>query len=66
MYVEEEQNEYGVPQGVVFSFPVTVDEEGNVEVVSGIEFHDELSQNKLKETIAELEEERAAVAQILK
>ena len=54
---------YGVPEGLIFSFPVTV-KDGTYTVVEGLEFND-FAQTKLDATIAELEEERAAVADLL-
>ena len=54
---------YGVPEGLVFGFPVTSD--GNkVSIVQGIE-HGAFGQEKLRITREELEGEREAVKDML-
>lgn len=54
---------YGVPEGLVFGFPVRSN--GNaVSIVQGIE-HDEFAREKLRLTIQELEEEREVVSSLL-
>jgi malate dehydrogenase len=55
---------YGVPEGLISGFPVTTDGAGNYEIVQGLELSD-LARAKLDATVAELEEERAAVADLL-
>lgn len=55
--------QYGVPEGLIFSFPVTV-ANGEWSVVEGLA-HDDFAKEKIKATAAELEEERAAVADLL-
>ena len=55
--------EYGVPEGIIFSFPVTVTD-GRATVVKGIE-HNEYAQSKIAATAGELVDERAAVADLL-
>ncbi|TSE18676.1 malate dehydrogenase [Tepidimonas alkaliphilus] len=57
------QGWYGIPQGIVFGFPVTC-ANGEYTVVEGLPI-DEFSQQCLNKTLAELEEERAAVAHLL-
>lgn len=57
------QGWYGVPKGLMFSFPVTI-KDGVYTVVEGLE-HGEFAQGKLDITTAELEEERAAIADLL-
>jgi malate dehydrogenase len=57
------QGEYGVPKGLIFSYPCTV-EGGRWHIVPGLE-HDDFAQEKIAATTAELEEERAAVADLL-
>ncbi|MFN3830374.1 malate dehydrogenase (NAD) [Tepidimonas ignava] len=57
------QGWYGIPQDVMFGFPVTC-EGGEYTVVEGLPI-DEFSQQCLNKTLAELEEERAAVAHLL-
>lgn len=55
---------YGVPQGLISGFPVTTDGAGSYEIVQGLELSD-FAQGKLDATVAELEEERKAVADML-
>ncbi|MDW8336567.1 MAG: malate dehydrogenase [Tepidimonas sp.] len=57
------QGWYGIPQDVMFGFPVTC-ANGEYTVVEGLPI-DEFSQQCLNKTLAELEEERAAVAHLL-
>ncbi|TSE24435.1 malate dehydrogenase [Tepidimonas aquatica] len=57
------QGWYGIPKDVMFGFPVTC-EGGEYAVVEGLPI-DEFSQQCLNKTLAELEEERAAVAHLL-
>ena len=55
---------YGVPEGLISGFPVTTDGAGTFEIVQGLELSG-FAQGKLEATVAELEEERAAVAEML-
>ena len=55
---------YGVPEGLVFGYPLRATSPGEVEIVQGIE-HDEFARGKIAETTAELLEERAAVEELL-
>jgi len=55
---------YGVPEGLVFSFPVTVSEDGTVNVIEDIVL-DEFGKAKLQENIDALTGEREAVADLL-
>lgn len=57
------EGQYGVPEGLIFSYPVTV-KDGAYEVVEGIE-HNEFAQSKIQLTIEELEGERAAVSDLI-
>ncbi len=57
------KGEYGVPEGLIFSFPCTV-KDGKYTVVEGIE-HGAFAQAKLQTTIDELVEEREAVSDLL-
>ena len=50
---------YGVPEGLISSFPVTV-KDGRWEVVQGLEVND-FSRGKIDASVKELEEERDAV-----
>ena len=55
---------YGIPEGIIFGFPVTT-ENGEYKIVQGLAI-DEFSQERINKTLAELEEERAGVAHLLK
>jgi malate/lactate dehydrogenase len=55
---------YGVPQGLIFSFPVTTSN-GKYSVVQGLNIDDELTQASLKKTTEELLGERQAVEHLL-
>ncbi|EGR32290.1 malate dehydrogenase, putative [Ichthyophthirius multifiliis] len=55
---------YGVPKGLIFSFPVTT-ENGNYKIVQGLKV-DAYSQAKIDVTTKELLEERQAVEHLLK
>ena len=57
------KGEYGVPEGLIFSFPVTISN-GTYTIVEGIE-HGAFSREKLQTTIDELVGERDAVADLL-
>jgi malate dehydrogenase len=58
------QGWYGVPEGLVFSFPVRVHAGGRIEVIEGLEL-DAFTQKKIQGNIDELLGERAAVAELL-
>jgi malate dehydrogenase len=51
-------------RGLISGFPVTTDGAGTYEIVQGLELS-AFAQGKLEATVAELEEERAAVADML-
>ena len=53
---------YGVPEGLVSSFPVTCSG-GDWEIVQGLEI-DEFSRGKIDASVAELEDERKAVTEL--
>jgi malate dehydrogenase len=59
------KGEYGVPTGLVFSYPCRGDGKGNFTVVEGLKL-DAFGQEKFKITLKELEEERDAVKELLK
>jgi malate dehydrogenase len=59
------KGEYGVPAGLVFSYPCKADGKGNFSVVEGVKL-DAFGQEKFKVTLKELEEERDAVKDLLK
>ncbi len=54
---------YGVPEGVMSSFPCTVDAAGNYSIVQGLELN-EFSRAKIDASVAELVDERAAVTEL--
>ena len=55
---------YGVPEGLIFSFPVVADGKGGWSIHQGLEVNDFLKA-KLDATVKELEEEKALVADLL-
>ncbi len=55
---------YGIPEGVMFGFPVTT-ENGEYKIVQGLEI-DEFSRERINVTLEELEGERAAIADMVK
>jgi len=57
-------NGYGVPEGLVFGFPCKC-ENGSFSLIKGLEI-DAYSKGKMDATLKELEDERAAVADLLK
>jgi len=58
------RGEYGVPKGLVFSYPCRSDGKGNQSVVDGLKL-DAFGQQKFQTTLKELEEERDAVKDLL-
>lgn len=55
---------YGIEEGLVYSYPVTVSKEGKVSIVQGLEIS-EFSQEKLKATEKELQEEKDAIKALI-
>ncbi len=55
---------YGIPEGLISGFPVRTDGRGNHEIVQGLELSD-WTRSMIERTVAELEEERAAVSDFL-
>jgi len=53
---------YGVPEGIISSFPVTTSG-GAIEIVQGLEIND-FSRSRIDASAAELQEERAAVTEL--
>lgn len=53
---------YGVPEGLISSFPVTT-KDGDYEIVQGLEIND-FSRAKIDASVAELAEERTAVTEL--
>ncbi|HEY1860103.1 MAG TPA: malate dehydrogenase [Gemmataceae bacterium] len=58
------KGEYGVPAGLVFSYPCRSDGNGNLTVVEGVKL-DAYGQQRFQATLKELEEERDAVRELL-
>jgi malate dehydrogenase len=58
------KGEYGVPAGLVFSYPCRSDGKANLTVVQGLKL-DDYGQQKFQITLKELEEEREAVKDLL-
>jgi len=58
-------NTYGVPKGLIFSFPCTT-KDGKYTVVKGLNLDDADSQARIKKTTEELVGERQAVEHLLK
>jgi len=61
----EQENYYNIPEGIVFSFPVTVEKE-HISIVPDIAMPDPLSKEMIKRTTEELLNEREAVKSILR
>ena len=55
--------QYGVPEGIISSFPVRVTGDGSYEIVEGLEVG-EFAQSKIDITVAELVGERDAVREL--
>jgi malate dehydrogenase len=55
---------YGVPKGLISSFPVAADGKGGYSIVPGLAL-DEFLKTKISATVAELEQEREVVANLL-
>ena len=55
---------YGVPEGLIFGFPLRTNPAGEVEIVQGIEIND-FAKSKIQITTEELESERKAVADLI-
>ncbi len=53
---------YGVPEGLISSFPVTT-KDGNWEIVQGLDI-DDFSRARIDASVAELDEERSAVTEL--
>ena len=58
------KGQYGVPAGLVFSYPCRSDGKGNYSVVEGVKL-DAFGQEKFQKTLQELQEEREAVKDLL-
>ncbi|MCB0192309.1 MAG: malate dehydrogenase [Anaerolineae bacterium] len=56
---------YGIAEGIIFSYPITSDGQGNYSIVQGLSMSD-WAKEKLAATEAELRDERETVADLLK
>jgi len=56
---------YGIPEGLMYSFPVTIDRGGKVKIVPGLDL-DDFSRERMKTTQTELEQERDAILEMLR
>lgn len=55
---------YGIDEGLIFSFPIVSDGQGNYEIVQGVPLSD-FAQEKVQATLEELRHERDTVADLL-
>jgi len=55
---------YGIPEGLIFGYPVTCSG-GKYQIVKGLQ-HNDFAKSKIAATQKELNEERAAIEQLLK
>lgn len=62
--VKTDGSQYGVPEGLMFSFPHTTSG-GKYHMITGLNMDDELTQMSMKKTTDELLAERAAVEHLL-
>jgi malate dehydrogenase len=58
------KGQYGVPAGLLFSYPCRSDGKGNLTVVEGVKL-DEYGQQKFQATLKELQEEKEAVKELV-
>lgn len=59
------QGAYGIPDGLIFSYPVTVDSHGNYHLIRDLPIN-AFAQEKLKLTIDELQKEKQEVQHLLR
>ena len=62
--IPSEGNPYGIESGLIYSFPLRRNDEGCVEIVSGLALS-EYAQGKVRATEAELVREREAISDLL-
>ena len=55
---------YGIPEGIISGFPVATDGAGDYQIVEGLELS-AFTRSKVEATVAELQQERAAVEDML-
>src|SRR5262249_44497912 len=56
---------YGVPRGLVFSFPLRTEDGATWSIVQNL-YHDEHAQQRIAVNVAELEQEASAVTSVLR
>ena len=56
---------YGIDEGLVFSFPILSDGQGNYSIVQGLEWSD-FARDKIAASAQELREEKAVIESLLK
>ena len=64
MGVVSDGNTYGIPEGIVYSFPVSIKAGGTWEIVQGLSISD-FARGKMDATAKELIEEREVAATFL-
>ncbi len=64
MAIPSDGNSYGIPEGLIYSFPCEVDIYGNYHVVQGLSIT-ESAKAKMMKSAQELLDERAAIADLL-
>ncbi len=62
--IPSDGNPYGIADGLVYSFPLRSDSDGNVEIIEGLELS-EYALGKIRATEAELKAEREAISDLL-
>lgn len=62
--IPSEGNPYGIPAGIIFSFPMRSDGKGGIEIVKDLPIS-AYSKGKIATTTKELEEERAVIKDLL-
>ena len=65
MAIPSDGNTYGVPENLIFSFPVTI-KNGEYKTIDGIKIDDAFSKDKIKKTTDELLSERDMVKDLLR
>jgi len=65
MGIPSDGNKYGVPDNLIFSFPLTI-KGGDYHYINGIKIDDAFTQDKIKKTTEELLSERDMVKELLK
>jgi len=63
MSIPSDGNSYGIPDGIIYSFPVTVSN-GKATIVDGLECSDDIK-TRMKVSADELITERSAVEDLL-